>query len=200
MAFNEDEPRDDHGMWTAEMHVDRAKELRAEADRHGNNAIGNDLRTKAALHEQQAVAKAPRDAQLAQMKATRPGHTFEKPRYLAEKTTINTYMAEAPMRPLDTQTRTALMKTNSIGLGGARASFDKTVSVDPRSILTNQSIVSPAIVAKYLPVGGGGKTPLVVRFGDKLIVSDGNHRVAAAILRGDTSMTVSVRDHVARRR
>lgn len=38
--FNPDEKRDERGRWTADQ-------LRAEAARHGNNAIGNDLRMKA---------------------------------------------------------------------------------------------------------------------------------------------------------
>ncbi len=46
MSYNPDEARDDRGRWTAE-------ELRAEAARHGNNAIGNDLRARADAMEKQ---------------------------------------------------------------------------------------------------------------------------------------------------
>lgn len=52
--------------------------------------------------------------------------------------------------------------------------------------------LSPSKVAKYAKSGGGGE-PYVVEHNGRYYVADGHHRAAAAMARGEKSITVRVK-------
>lgn len=66
-------------------------------------------------------------------------------------------------------------------------------AVDPRALKTVQDFVIPESVEKYMKPEGWALMPVsAIRMGGELIVVDGNHRLTAAILRGDKTFEVNI--------